>query len=75
MNKISLAFINPDLIRDFLGSDKINIYQKADIFTKNRAMLGLGSFFVEKAQWKQHRKMLSKIFNFELVKTAIPKMC
>jgi cytochrome P450 len=37
-------------------------------------MLGRGTFFVEKAQWKQHRKMLSKIFNFDLVKTAIPKM-
>ena len=40
-----------------------------------RMIIGNGLVFSEGESWKRKRKIMSKLFNFELLKENIPKIC
>lgn len=39
-----------------------------------KVVLGAGLIFSEGETWKKKRKIMSKVFNFDLIKENIPKM-
>lgn len=40
----------------------------------NKSTLGQGMFFSEGQKWKNKRKIISSVFNFDLLKENIPKI-
>ena len=61
--------INPDLLKDLFAPDKVAIYPKYNILMDGvRELLGEGIAFSEGAQWKHKRRVISKAFNFDLLK-------
>ena len=44
------------------------------VVTGIKAALGEGLVFSEGEMWKRKRKLLSKVFNFDLIKEKIPKI-
>lgn len=44
------------------------------LFSGIKAVIGEGIAFSEGDIWKNKRKLLSKVFNFDLIKENIPKM-
>ncbi len=42
--------------------------------TGTKVALGNGMMFSEGEEWKKKRKLLSKVFNFDLLKENIPKI-
>lgn len=75
LDKIIISLVNPDLIKEFHSANLVNSYPKFDMLVAGtKAVFGEGLAFSEGEEWKNKRKLLSKIFNFELIKENIPKI-
>jgi cytochrome P450 len=75
LQKLTITFIKPDLIREVLSPDTILKYKKLDLLVKGiKGVFGDGILFSEGDIWKNKRKIISKTFNFELLRENIPKI-
>ena len=45
------------------------------MLTAMTLVMGDGLAFSEGENWKRKRKIMSKVFNFDLIKKNIPKIC
>jgi cytochrome P450 len=58
-----------------LQPDKVDIYPKISITFKGiTSLLGEGLVFSEGNTWKVHRKVISKLFTFDMLLDNIPKI-
>jgi cytochrome P450 len=72
-DKAFIVLINPDLIKEFYNGNTPYIYKKIEIVEiGTKAVLGEGLVFSEGEIWKNKRKLMSKVFNFDLIKENIP---
>lgn len=75
LDKVFIFLVNPDLMREFLSGNTPYIYKKMDMLVAGtKAAFGEGLLFSEGEVWKSKRKLLSKVFNFDLIKENIPKV-
>lgn len=75
LNMVVISIINPDLIKLFLAPDKVPTYPKLRLLIDGlKSLFGLGISFSEGAIWKAKRKILSKVFNFDLLKENVTKI-
>ena len=69
-NRVGLILLGSKVLKDF--HSKQHCYQKY-YFSKGVVELtGTGLVFAEGATWKNHRKIISSVFNFEFIKGNIP---
>jgi cytochrome P450 len=62
-------------MKEFHTGNTPYIYPKLELIVAGtRAVAGEGLVFSEGDLWKNKRKLLSKVFNFDLVKENIPKI-
>lgn len=67
--------MNFDLIKEVVSADKIWILPKVPLgFSALKVQLEGGIIFTEKKEWKNRRKILSKIFNFDFITSNIKMM-
>ena len=70
-----LDFTHPDFIKEFYSNDNIYIYPKLESLTAPiRRAMGQGVPFSEGDVWKRKRKIINKVFNFELIKSMTWKI-
>ena len=75
VNKIDIDLIHPDLIQEFLSGENLQNYEKADLdIASTKRAVGEGLVFSEGKKWKMKRKVLNAVFNFDFVKSFIPKI-
>ena len=73
-------FIHPDFWKDFCYKDNQFKLPKNEsvVYPIKRVTFGGGILFREGEDWKKHRKILNKAFNFDLIKNQsqkIAKIC
>lgn len=67
--------MNFSLIKEIISFDKISILSKVPTgFEGIRYVLDGGIVYTEKDKWKNRRKILSKIFNFDFITSQIEMM-
>lgn len=75
LNKVLVILVNPDLMKEFLSTETNQKYPKIKFLNQGvKRVLGNGIPFTEGAVWKNKRKIISKAFNFDLLKENIPKI-
>jgi cytochrome P450 len=63
------------LIKEFLSGSTPYKYPKISMMVEaTKAAFGNGLVFSEGDIWKQKRKLLSKVFNYDLIQENIPKI-
>ena len=69
--------INVDLLKEVFGTDKVDIYHKNTIALKGTAYLlgGKGLILSEGDSWRRKRKIISKLFSFDMLQENIGKIC
>jgi cytochrome P450 len=75
MDKVMISLVNPDLIKEFHSGNTPYKYPKLDmLMTGIKTVFGEGIAFSEGEMWKNKRKLMSKVFNFDLIKGNIQKI-
>jgi cytochrome P450 len=76
LDKVHINLVTPDLIKEFLSASMVNKYPKFEMMIEGikETTGGNGIVFSEGELWKNKRKLMSKVFNFELVKENISKI-
>jgi cytochrome P450 len=75
LDKVVIMLINPEFIKEFHSGNTPYIYTKIEMLVAGtKAAFGEGLVFSEGEMWKNKRKLLSKVFNFDLIKENIPKI-
>lgn len=75
LDKIFIFLVNPDLLKDFYSGNAQSLYRKHELLLSGiKAIMGEGIVFSEGDSWKNKRKLMSKVFNFDLIKENILKM-
>ena len=75
VDKINIDIVNPDLIKDFFTQETNNMYVKnADFVGPMRRIITSGLVFSEGDIWKKKRKLLNRLFNFDMVKGLTNKL-
>lgn len=70
-----VVFIEPNLGKEMLSAEKINVFPKEkNIIEGIKMIVGEGMVFTEGDPWKNKRKLMSKVFNFDLIRENIPKI-
>lgn len=65
-----LVFTNPSLVNELLNPEKLPILPKAKFgFELLNFIVGQGLLNSEGEKWKNKRKIMSKVFNFEFIKS------
>lgn len=71
-NIIVLFLTSPDLIKEYFNMENALLLEKSKVLTLGlKKIAGKGLFLSEGNEWKKKRKILSKVFNFDLVKGNI----
>jgi len=64
------------LLKDLFAPDNVAIYPKYNILISGIIeLVGEGIAFSEGDTWKHKRRVISNVFNFDLLKSNIPKIC
>lgn len=76
IEKVFIYFAHPDLIKEFVSGNVIHKYHKySKLAEPLKLVFGEGGLvFSEGEDWKNKRKLMSKVFNFELLTKNIPKI-
>lgn len=75
LDRVQVVLINPNLTQSFLSPAAVWKYPKFDVMILTlRYSLGEGLALSEGEDWKVRKKVLSKVFTFDLVKGNIPMM-
>ena len=70
-----ILLINMKLAQQFTSSDRVMLFPKVKfIVDLIQNTLGDGLAFKEGDSWKQRRKLLSKTFNFDYIKSLVPNI-
>lgn len=76
LDKIQILLVKPDLTQAFLSPTAVWKYPKfVDMILSHKYSLGEGLALREGDEWRIRKKVLSKVFTFDLVKDNIPMMC
>jgi cytochrome P450 len=72
---VTLILVNPRLIKHLFAPEKNSLIQKSHL-NKYGFTIALGNSMImnEGEAWKNKRKVLSEIFNFDFIKRNVPKM-
>ena len=74
-DKADITLIEPTLGKELLSAEKLNIYPKETAVIEGiKLIMGEGLAFSEGDSWKNKRKLMSKVFSFDLIKENIPKI-
>ena len=74
-NKIYIELLKPELIREYFAPGNHFNFPKAKTFTyKLFTMLGSGLLFSEGDNWKNKKKILNLVFNYEFIANLCPKI-
>ena len=73
-HKVFIEVMNKDLIQEFFTHERSYRYIKAQgiIYPVRRITFGGGVVFNEGEVWARKRRILNKIFTFDLIKSLIP---
>ena len=71
LTKPVVEFQSLELVKEYYMPDKVYTQKKAKELLP---FLGAGLASAEGIEWKNKRKVLSSVFNFELLKSNIPNM-
>ena len=75
LNKVVVFIMNPDLQQQFFAADKLPLYEKSRLRKEGFVWLGgTGLIMSQGKQWKMKRKVLNAVFNFDFIKSQIPKV-
>ena len=75
LSKVMVFIINPDLQQEFFAADKLPYYEKSGLRKDGLIWLGgRGLIMSEGKVWKMKRKVLNAVFNFDFIKSQIPKI-
>jgi cytochrome P450 len=75
VNQVVIGLVNPDMIKEFLSMEKMFLFPKKVAFIGNmKRMLGEGVAFSEGDVWKTKRKIITHVFNFDFLKSIIPRI-
>jgi len=69
-DRVGLILLGPKVLKDF--HSKQSCYHKYSFSKGVVELTGTGLVFAEGATWKNHRKIISSVFNFEFIKGNIP---
>ena len=76
LTKPQIVVMNPELLKEFLGPEKVMILQKekslAEVFY---SVVKKGLVSIDGNWWKHRRRMISKVFTHEFIVSQIPMMC
>ena len=71
-----IIFINWKMIKELFNPQKVNVLVKSDVGLQLlKAIGGRGFFFSEGEKWKNKRKVMSRIFNFDFITSQVPVIC
>jgi cytochrome P450 len=74
-NKLHVVVCNPDMIKEMTSPDKLMIMNKLPSnYECFSSVFRNGLLFLEREDWKQHRKIISKVFNYDFIVSEIPTM-
>ena len=76
MDHVFIDFLHVDFIRDFYNKENQFSFPKLHeiIYPIKRVAFGGGVTFAEGQRWARKRKIFNRVFNFELIKSKIPKI-
>lgn len=75
MDKVLVTIIHPDLAQEFLIGSIIFKYPKYEVLISSfKEAIGEGIVFSEGEVWKGKRKIMSKLFSFDLITKNIPEI-
>ena len=75
MNTIFLDLSHPDFIKEFFSNQHLYDYPKhGTLVYAYKSAMGEGVPFSEGGVWKRKRKIISKVFNFDLISKITPKI-
>lgn len=75
LDKVNIFFIHPNLIKELMSLEKEYLYTKESIPAKMyEYIMGEGLLFSENKVWKDHRRLISTVFNFDFIKGHVPAM-
>ena len=75
LNKIIIDLTNPELIKDFYSTEHLFMYPKLEVSVKPiKRTMGEGIPFSEGEVWKRKRRIVNKVFNFDLIKSLTGKV-
>ena len=70
-----VELVHPDLIKEFYNQENNDSYpKKSDMLGPLRRLIGDGLIFSEGNRWKTKRKILNRVFNFQLLKAITGKV-
>lgn len=73
MDKVLINIIHPDLAKEFMIGNIIFKYPKYEVVISYfKMVIGEGIVFSEGEVWKGKRKVMSKLFSFDLINKNIP---
>ena len=75
INNPQIIVLNPELIKELFSSEKIVVLHKFhDTFEAFTSIAYKALGFLENDEWKHHRKVISKVFNYDFITSQIPNM-
>ena len=73
LNKVFLEVFEPEMLKDIL-QPQIMQPKYRTVFGYFTRAFGFGLLFSEKEVWKAKKKILNQVFNFDFIKSNIPKI-
>ena len=68
LGKVGFSIINIELMREIMSAEKMETYPKYNLIFKGvTSLVGEGTIFSEGANWKRKRKIIAKLFSYDLV--------
>ena len=75
INNLHIIVIKPELIKELISPEKAMYQAKfTGLIEPFTTIAKRGLVFLEKDEWKHHRKVLSKVFNFDFIISEVPNM-
>ena len=69
-----VTFLAPQLIQKMLAADKMDSLHRLNPVKLLRSLGKQGLIFVDGQEWKNSKKVLSKIFNFDFIAKQAPSI-
>ena len=79
LNRPLVEVVQPNLIKEFFTIERAGYYPKEEMISRNFIRcLGAGIGMAEGEEWRRKRKIISTVFNFDMLVASIPtivKVC
>ena len=73
-DKVMVTFLAPQLIQKMLAADKADSLHRVNSVPLVRYLGGQGLIFIDGQEWKNSKKVLSKIFNYDFIAKQAPSI-